>query len=193
MSDIDLLQDLIREEALALIVTNRYGNKEIVLEEIDHRDQPKYILRILNVPDNVIAFKTDLFPAPSSIFKNTKGECKRSDYVIIASDDTNNWIVYIEMERSSTKSKTEIEQQLRGAFCLVKYCRAVGQQFWRMPEFLNQEHYRELFVSVKDIAIKKRTTSFRSTSGDHDAPERMLRIKAPAKGRLRFNQLIERS
>ena len=185
MSDINILQDLIRDEALASIETNSYGKKEIVLVENGHRDQPAYLLRILNVPDNVIAFKTDLFPAPNTIFKNAKGECKRSDYVIIASDDTNNWIVYIEMERRSTKSKTEVEQQLRGAFCLVKYCRAIGQEFWRMPNFLNQESYQELFVSVKDIAIKKRTTSFRSTPGDHDAPERMLRIRAPAKGEIK--------
>ena len=189
MSDFDILRDLIHDEALAS-VESQYGKKIIILEEPGNQQQSAYSLKIRNVPDNFIAFKADAFPAPEKIFKNDRGECKRADFVIIASDDKVNWIVHIEMKGGNTSSRKKIEQQLRGARCLVAYCRAIGQEFWQEPKFLEQKNYQQRFVSVKNIRIPKRPTQQGSKSGQHDTPENMLTIKAPAKGRLQFNKLV---
>ena len=154
MSDFEILRELIREEALAS-VKYQYGKKIIVLEEPGNQQQSAYSLKIYNVPDDVIAFKADDFPPPNSIFKNSKGECKRADFVVIASDDKAKWIVHIEMKSGNTGLGREIEQQLRGARCLVAYCRVIGQEFWQEPKFLEQKNYQQRFISVKEIGIKK--------------------------------------
>ena len=189
MSDFDILRDLVREEALAS-VEDEYGKKTIVLKESSN--QSEYLLKIRNVPDDVIAFKADDFPPPNSIFKNSKGECKRADFVVIASDEKAKWIVHIEMKSGNTASGREIEQQLRGARCLVAYCRAIGQEFWQEPNFLEEKNYQQRFISVKNIGISKRPTRQRSKSGQHDTPENMLKIDGLAKGRLQFNRLVGR-
>ena len=187
MSDFDILRDLIWEEALAS-VEDEYGKKTIVLKESSN--QSEYSLKTRNVPDDVIAFKADDFPPPNSIFKNSKGECKRADFVVIASDDKVNWIVHIEMKGGNTGSGKEIKQQLRGARCLVAYCRAIGQEFWQEPNFLEEKNYQQRFISVKNIRIPKRPTRQGSKSGQHDTPENMLKIDGLARGRLQFNELV---
>ncbi len=189
MSDFDILRDLIRDEALAS-VEDEYGRETIVLEEPGNQQQSAYSLKIRNVPDDFIAFKADAFPAPKKIFKNDKGECKRADFVIIASDNKVNWIVHIEMKGGNTGLGKEIKQQLRGARCLVAYCRAIGQEFWQEPSFLEEKNYQQRFISIKNIRIPKRPTRPGSKSGQHDTPENMLIIDGLAKGKLQFNKLV---
>ena len=189
MFDFDILQDLIQDDALAS-VEDEYDKKIIVLEEPGNQQQPAYTLKIRNVPDDIIAFKADAFPPPKKIFKNSKGECKRADYVVIASDDRANWIVHIEMKSGKGDSEKEVEQQLRGAQCLVAYCRAIGQEFWQEPEFLEKKNYQQRFISIKNIKIAKRETRLGSESGQHDIPERMLKISAPTNGTLEFRRLV---
>ena len=156
MSDFEILRALIRDEALAP-VEFPHGKKVIVLEEPGQQQQSAYSLRIKNVPDDVVAFRADAFPAPNHIFKNDKGECKRADFVVIASDGKANWILYVEMKHGKGHSEKEITQQLRGAECLVAYCRAIGQEFWQEPEFLKKESVTNSVLSaLEDIGIQKR-------------------------------------
>ena len=167
-ADFEILQDLIKTKALASIVYE-YNKKAIVLKEPGHQQRSAYSLRIHNVPEEIIAFKADVFPAPRKIFKGEKGECKRADFIIIAGANKANWIVYIEMTsgKGGSKTKKDIEQQLRGAQCLLAYCRAIGQEFWQEPKFLEQRNYQSRFVSVRDIGISKQannnTARIRST------------------------------
>ena len=189
MSDFEILRALIRDEALASF-DDEYGNKVIVLKEPGSQRQPAYSLKIRKVPDDIVAFKADDFPTPNSIFKNSKGECKRADFVIIASGAKANWIVHIEMKSGNAGSGKEIAQQLRGAQCLVAYCRAIGQEFWKNPGFLAKTRYQQRFVSCKNIGISKRPTREKAESGSHDTPENRLIISAPARGVLQFNKLV---
>ena len=189
MSDFEILKNLIRNETRALVECE-YNKKAIVLQEPGNRRQPAYSLKIRNLPDEIIAFKADVFPPATVIFRNRRGECKRADYVLIGSDRKANWIVHIEMKRGNTDSDSEIVQQLRGAQCLVAYCRAIGHRFWQEPRFLEEKKYTQRFVSVKNIGINKRETLVRPKSGHHDAPERMLKINAPAKCSLEFRSLV---
>jgi hypothetical protein len=189
MSDFEILRNLIKTEALAS-VEDEYNKKIIVLEEPGNEKQSAYTLKIRNVPDDIIAFKADAFPPPNNIFKNSKGECKRADYVVIASDNRANWIVHIEMKSGKGDSKKEVEQQLRGAQCLVAYCRAIGQEFWQESEFLEKKNYQQRFISIKNIGVAKRETLIEPKSGRHDMPERMLKINAPTKGNLEFRKLV---
>lgn len=188
MYDFDILRDLIQDDALAL-AEDEYKKKIIVLKESGNQ-QPEYSLKIRNVPDDIIAFKADAFPPPNNIFKNSKGECKRADYVVIASDDRANWIVHIEMKSGKGDSEKEVAQQLRGAQCLVAYCRAIGQEFWQEQNFLEKKNYQQRFISIKNIGVAKRETLIEPKSGPHDMPERMLKINAPANSNLQFKRLV---
>lgn len=190
MSDFEILRNLIREEAQAL-VEYEYNKKTIVLQEPGDGRQPAYSLKIRNSPDEIIAFKADAFPPPNRLFKNNKGECKRADFVLVANGDKANWIVYIEMKSGSAGSgRSEIEQQLRGAQCVVSYCRAIGREFWQEPRFLEKTNYQQRFISIKNIGINKKETRDPPISGSNDSPERMLKINAPAKGVLQFKSLV---
>lgn len=189
MSDFEILQELIKDEIRAPFEC-KYNRKTVVLKESGNQGQSTYSLKIRNVPDTIIAFKSDAFPPPNRFFKNSKGECKRADFVLIAIDDRVNWIVYIEMKSGNTDTATAIEQQLRGAQCLVAYCRAIGQKFWRDPGFLKETNYQQRFVSVKNIGINKRKPLHSPKSGSNDSPERMLKINAPAKSALQFKSLV---
>ena len=189
MYDFDILQDLIKTEALAS-TEYEYNKKIIVLEEPGNQTQSAYSLKIRNVPDDIIAFKADAFPPPDKIFKSSKGECKRADYVVIASDDRANWIVHIEMKSGKGDPENEVAQQLRGAQCLVAYCRAIGQEFWQEPEFLEKKNYQQRFISIKNIGVAKRPTLIEPKFGQHDMPERMLKINAPANSNLQFKRLV---
>ena len=189
ISDFKILRDLIRDDALAS-TQYQYGKKTIVLKEPGNQRQSAYSLKIRNVPDDIIAFKADAFPPPKRIFKNSKGECKRADFVVIASSHEANWIVYIEMKSGKAGSEYEIKRQLLGARCLVAYCCAIGQGFWREPQFLQEKNYQQRFISVRNIGIPKRQTWTAPKSGQHDTPKRMLKINAPPKGALDFRRLV---
>ena len=189
MSDFNILRDLIRDDA-KVAVEYQYGKKIIILKESGDQQQAEYSLNLRDVPDDIFVFKADAFPPPKSFFKDSKNECKRADFVVIASDNRTNWIVYIEMKSGRNSSKKEIEQQLRGAQCLVAYCRAVGQEFWTDPGFLDKRSYKQRFISIKNVGIQKRPTREKPSSGRHDKPERMLKISAPARGNLRFKNLV---
>lgn len=183
MDDFEILRALFEEKVLASVEGNR-----LILEE---RGDQSYKLHITRIPEDVIAFKADMFPSlKEKIFRDTKYECRRADYVIIARRENRRWIVYVEMKVGRGKQRV-IEDQLRGAKCLVAYCREIGQQFWNRElgrrRFL--ERYDERFVSVHYIGIAKRPTRRPTRWKVHDDPEHMLRLFAP-RGQLRFEELL---
>lgn len=182
MDDFQILHALFRKEALASVEGNR-----IILEE---RNNQSYTLEISRIPVDTIAFKADMFPAPIHIFKNCRHECKRADYVIVARRNTRRnqrLIVYVELKKGRTGDSPNIIRQLRGARCLVEYCRAIVREFWGKDQFLHR--YEERFVSVR---IGTRENPTRPPRGRrhvrHDAPERMLTVFA--EGTLQFKKLL---
>lgn len=193
MSDLTTLHELINEEAVAAI-EERSGKKMVVLEESGDGQQAGYSVNLSGLPDDLIAVKADRFPPPDRIFQNTRGECKRADYILIAQAAAVNWIVYIEMKGGKAGSREEVIQQLKGAECLLAYFRAVGCKFWRNRSFLHQGQYRQRFVCIEQINIPKKPTRELPLSKVHDTPEDMLRIISPRIGRgLQFRELVRKS
>ncbi len=187
--DLKLLNDLIKDEACAKIERN-YGKNTVTLKESGN--EKKYVLKINNVPNNIIAINVDKnFEAPTKIFKNNKGECKRADFVLVASNDTVAWIIYIEMKRSNSNQDNQIiRQQLKGARCFMAYCKSIGREFWSQPQFL--EEYEERFVSIVNIGVnKKPTRNIMGNSDLHNLPDQMLKISTRG-DKLQFKYLIDR-
>ncbi len=190
--DLDVLRELIRDEAVVTVKKDQHGNNFLELKEPGGGKSPGYKIKVLNTPEDAIAIKSDMFPSPKKIFRNTKGECKRADFVIIAKDGKKNWIIYIEMKRSSYGSEKEIIRQLQGSRCFLDYCRTVGRTFWEKPGFLEEEVYQQLYVSVKNIGVDKKPSRGAKRPSLHDCPENMLKISAPPRRGVQFKSLLAR-
>ena len=174
-SDLDVLRELINEDALVKLEKTRYGGNVAELEETgDGTDEDRYSIQIKGIPDDAVIIKTDVFPAPKKIFKCGRGECKRADYAIVASSRSKNYIVYMEMKKG--RGGGDIVKQLKGSECFVSYCRAIADRFWDQPNFLDSNSYKSRFVSIKKIGIRKSRTRPHGSADPHDTPERMLRI-----------------
>jgi len=185
MSDIVIFKEMIRSTA-TVSLENYHGKKKVVLREPAPAD---YDVTIHGMPedDEVIVIKADSFTAPKAIFADSKHECKRADFIIVAETDERKVIICIEMKAGKGGTETEIIQQLKGAKCFVTYCQEIGQAFWNHQNFLNDYEYR--FVSIKNISISKRPTRPLTPKDVNDRPDKMLKITSP-KG-LQFKHLVE--
>lgn len=181
MTDIDILYELIKDTA-RVSLEDHYGKKRVTLTEAQ---QTHSSITIFNVPDDSIVIKADAFVEPKAVFKNSRGECKRADYVMITDTGEEKFIVYIEM-KSGKGDNPQIIQQLKGAACFVAYCREIGLSFWNEREFLSG--YTSRYVSVVKTSINKRPTRETLRPGLHDSPENMLKIQSTLS--ISFKHLI---
>lgn len=188
MSDLATLHELISNMAQAQQVQEQYGRKGVILEERGDGQQAGYTVYLRNVPDDSIAIKADQFPSPEGIFSNSRGECKRADYVLVAETADGNWILYVEM-KSGKANRDEVVKQLKGAECFLAYCRAVGRRFWSDRKFLDQQRYKQRFVCIDGINLNKKTTRLSRHSKLHDTPENVLTIRSPRADGLEFSEL----
>ena len=191
MSHIDILKSLIHDKALVHPRSDTHNQYSIILSEGSKSKPNNYSITLRDVPLNTIAFKADSFPVPQQFFKCTRGICKRADFVVIVDDKNDKWIIYIEMKRSELLDLIEIEQQLRGAKCLVEYCRSIGQEFWSDKKFLDFS-YHQRFVCIQITSLNIRSSrAMRGTNILYDTPEDMFKTPVSPGGSVFFNQLIK--
>jgi hypothetical protein len=191
LDDIEILKDMFKEHALEQLECRQEGTHDIYSVRLKE-PQDKYFVMIdkMSNHDEAIVINPEAFVAPMAIFKGSKGECKRADFVII--DAKEKFIIYIEMKRTKN-SRKGIKQQLAGAECFIAYCKEIGRTFWGNEKFLDA--YQQRFVTInrinnRDDDKKKRIPITVSTNNTvvHDRPEKMLRI--PHREKLRFEQLV---
>ena len=185
-SDLDVLRELIHEDALARFEAPDHGRRVAVLEEAG--DPDRYSIRIKGIPKDAVVIRTDAFPAPKDTFKCRRGECKRADYVIVASSGMKSYVVHVEMKKGKGNPR-DIVAQLKGSECFVSYCRAIACRFWSRPDFLAPCESR--FVSITKIGISKSRTREPRYPGRHDTPESMLKLdNIKDGGGVHFSRLI---
>ncbi|MBF0179069.1 MAG: hypothetical protein HQM03_03465 [Magnetococcales bacterium] len=163
MTDSDILIDMFHSE----IITTTNNSKIKLIEK------NSYEITINNTPSDAIAIKTDSFPAPDKYFQNTKGECKRADFIIIS--ETKKIILYIEL-KGNKEENNHIIKQLKGALCVVAYCKEIGRQFWDKQDFLDE--YKNSFIGITELSINKKTSTAKR-NGLHDSPQDFLKISSP--------------
>jgi hypothetical protein len=127
MDDFELLQQLFGDKLIQAEEGN-YGKPQLILQE------KGYSICIKNVPENVVAIKTDSFPDLRHFFhcSGDVGQCKRADFVVISNDKK---LIFIELSTTNKQTK-EVEQQLQGAQCVIEYCRSIGEKFYQCDSFL---------------------------------------------------------
>lgn len=177
MPDMEILSEMIIESAI-VPHDNEYGKPIIKLQEIGVKGAITYIR---NIPSDAIVIKADEFPAPNSFFKGDKGERKRADFIIISAE--RRVILYVEL-KAGRKGSSYIIKQLKGAACVISYCKEIGKHFWNNNSFLDD--YAHRYVGMVDLSVSKKPSRHKS-SPLHDSPERFLKISSPHN--LQFNYL----
>lgn len=89
--DLNILDEMIQDTAKVKL-TETYDKKQVILKE----EKANYEVQIIGIPDNTIVIKADIFEPPKAIFQNTKGECKRADFIIISDEDCKKFILFYE-------------------------------------------------------------------------------------------------
>lgn len=153
--------------------------------------QSKGTVKIKGLPHNSIVIRAEDFEPPCTVFKGSKGERRRADFVIVSNDVRGKWIICIEIEDSNYKGGAEIVEQLKGALCFVHYCKCIGKEFWVEKGFLDGYEYR--FVCMANINVKKRRTRsysphIQSRGKLHDTPDAFLKFSESLN--LHFSNLL---
>jgi len=189
MSDIVILKAMLKDLAIVPLVEHPYDANKKQLKLTELNSPVKYSVTIDGIQDDntVIAIKADELPLSNAMFNGTKGECKRADFILVINDGKRKFILFIELKSKKTtvSSPQHIIQQLKGAKCIIRYCREIGIEFWGEQNFL--DGYEERYIFITDISIPKRETRYKN-SPTHDRPDRMLKISSP--NHLQINQLI---
>ena len=175
VNDITILQEMLNTGA-QVPLQQREEKCSVTLKD----KQAKTSVEITDLSDDSIVIRAEAFKPPT-VFKGSKGERRRADFVIVSNAATGKWIICIETQAGTGKDPEDVKQQLRGAQCFIRYCKCIGKSFWKSEKFLDDYQYR--FVSISDININKQSTRFyqpRNQSGEvsHDSPDVFLEILA---------------
>lgn len=164
-----VLSELLEPNAVIRPCMSAYGKCELELHEPEEAD---CVVRIRDVPPDVLAVKADLFPQPRGVFRGSKGECKRADYIVISEDA--NTIIFVELKLTGAQHN-HVTQQLKGAHCLLHYCEEIVFRFWGVPNFLSGCKKRYVHI-VKSSLHKRPTLPSKALPQSHDTPENHMRI-----------------
>lgn len=177
-----VLAELLEPNAVIWPRVNIHGKRELKLCEPDEAD---CVVLIRDVPPDALALKADLFPQPRGVFKGSKGECKRADYIIISEERKT--IIFVELKLTRAQ-QNHVTQQLKGAHCLLHYCQEIVFRFWGVPSFLCDCSKR--YVHIVRSSLHKRPTrpSKKSRPAKHDTPENHMRIANS--NYISFNALV---
>ncbi len=175
MNDITILQEMLNTGAQVPLQQTE-EKCSVTLKD----KQAKTAVEITDLPHDSIVIRAEAFKPPT-VFKGSKGERRRADFVIVSIAATEKWIICIETQAGTGKDPEDVEQQLRGAQCFIGYCKCIGKSFWQLERFLEDYQYR--FVSISGININKQSTRFyqprnKSREISHDSPDAFLEILA---------------
>ena len=173
VNDINILQEMLSAGAQVPLQKTK-EECSVTLKD----KQAETTVEIKGIPEDSIVIRAEAFKQPT-VFKGSKGERRRADFVIVSNSENEKWIICIETQAGTGKDPKKVEQQLRGAQCFMGYCKCVGKSFWQSEKFLDSYQYR--FVSISGININKQQTRFSTPSNQpvgplHDSPDTFLKI-----------------
>ena len=185
MNDIEILKEMLRCKVRVPL-----QHEEGKLPSVKLKDkESNTTIEIEKLPQDSIVIKPETFLFRYVVFAGLKDERRRADFVIVSNEGTRKWIIFIEIKEGKIDEpkKNRVIAQLRGAQCIMDYCKSIGREFWSAKGFLRDYDYR--FVGIIDIDnVNKEPTRPFQSKGEHNRPDFFL----PISGRqsLYFNELI---
>ena len=188
LSDTEILLELIRPSARTYARDTNSVDGFILSESQEGGKAYQIIIR--NYPDDLFVIKADSFRSADGFFQCTSeiGLCKRADFIAISEDKKQ--ILFIEMKSKQNVKKPEVEKQLRGASCLLAYCREIGQHFWKKKNFLDGYHFRYVTIRIVTNSPKRDKTIPDVESGT--SPSNPLKIQLENHAPIHFQELLGR-
>ena len=184
VNDIQILREMLVGRAQVRL-QQRHNRLSVELTD----SQAGTTVEIKGLPPDSIVIRAEDFKNPLTIFNGLKGERKRADFVIVANDESERkWIICLET-KGGNKTRTEVVQQLKGAYCFVNYCRCIGKSFWEYEEFLDGYQYRFVSVVRLNDPSKRSTENLYYTEKLHDRPDVFLKISRMFS--IHFSKLID--
>ena len=186
MNDIKILQEMLSS---SVRVPLQHDGSWSFVELKDKQAETN--VKIKEIPHNSIVIRADAFEFKSPAFAGSKNERKRADFVIVSNEAQEKWIICIEIKRGNIQ-KSEVTAQLRGARCVMDYCKSIGGEFWAETGFLTGYEYR--FVGIARLSIQNQPTrtyvpNIQSQGELHSRPDVFLQILESAD--LSFHNLID--
>ena len=186
VNDIEILQEMLSWKArIPLQQTGNWSSAEL----IDRHANTK--VKIKEIPHNSIVIRSDAFELKNTVFNGSKNERRRADFVIVSNEDAKRWIICIEIKKGSIQV-SEVTAQLRGARCVMDYCRAIGREFWTAKGFLKGYDYRFVgiaHINIQNLPIRQHTADIQSQGELHSRPDVFLKILGSSD--LSFRNLID--
>ena len=149
-----------------------YDKHKVVLQEPGCDSQAT----IFNVPHDAVVINLDSNIDLNAMLSGSFGECKRSDFIIIAMHRERVIVIHVEMKHGRGDN-ADIRKQLYGSRCFIHYLQQLGKVFGQHQAFLDGAQHR--FVSIKHTGPRKRKTRIDRGVNTHDCPERALRVSSP--------------
>ncbi len=184
MNDIGILREMLVCNNDVQVPLHQGQGKSPSVELIDK--QANTTVKITGLPDDSIVIGAETFETPVYVFKGSKGERKRADFVIVSNDEKEGrWIICIEIQGGKRKTEGHVKAQLKGALCVVKYCQCIGKEFWEEKDFLNDYNYR--FVSMEHTSASKKGIRGQNYNSSGNSPDTFWRFRGPYH---RFSKLM---
>ena len=186
MSDIEILKEMLRcKVRVPLQHDGSWSFVELKDKQADTN------VKIKDIPHNSIVIRADTFEFKHPVFAGSKDESKRADFVIVSIEEAKKWIICIEIKKGHIQ-RSEVTAQLRGARCVMDYCKSIGKEFWAAKGFLTGYEYR--FVGIARLSIQNQPTrtytpSIQSQGELHSRPDVFLQILGSSD--LSFHNLID--
>ena len=181
--DIDILSEMLLEENKAgrgvWRKADRTADGRLIIKLQEKEIDDLVIATICNVPSDSLVIKADKFPPLDKFFKSSKGVNKRADFIIIS--ERTKVVLYVELK--SRGKLSEVKKQLKGASCVLAYCKEAGKQFWNKDDFLRG--YKHRYIGITETGIDISVSDHRPEK--HDTPESYLSI--PLSNDIQFKEL----
>ncbi len=177
---IEIFCQMFKGTALVPLI-EEHSKYSVILNELQVTDSG---VKISGVPEGLLAIKIDKFSPPDRLFTGTNGECKRADFALIADNGKKKRILIIELKRIKAP-RNHIEEQLKGATCVIEYCKEIAKAFYNCNNPLSEFEIR--YISFGHTSIAKKKTRIDRNLKIHDKPDRMMKISSP--NYIHFNHL----
>lgn len=170
MTDCEKLFNILRDRVV-LQPQKVHNQWQLSLSEPGHST-----IIISGLPPASFAFKSDAFPHTGDFFQGANGEAKRSDYVLLAHDDSSHFALFIEL-KAGKPGNTAVGQQLKGSDCLLQYIMEIAYQFYGHPRSFERAHKRYIAFLETEKAAKTTSLYYRRNDGDGKSPENFKKIR----------------
>jgi len=154
MNRLSSLKSLLVDSLFELVVP-KSGWTFARLTEKDHPGGA-YEIRVNGVAENSILLKMDKVPQPKCIFKGSKGERRRCDYLLFTVFNGNPIILFMEL-KSKRGNIAESSRQFKGALCFIDYCDSALRHFHGQLNLLGG--LGKFFVVFYHMPLNKKPTN----------------------------------